>query len=383
MNKQTNFTVQFLKNLKPAPKGKRLYFYDTKVRGLGISITDKGSISFLVYRKIEGRPERIILGRFPDLSIENARKMAIQTNAEIAQGKNPNKAKFRLREEITLGELFSRYLEEYAKVHKRSWSNDLSQYNLHLSPFENRKISSILRSDVERLHRDIGQRSGPYAANRLLALLSMMFNKAIDWGWEGTNPVQGVKKFKEKSRERFLLGDELSRFFKALDEESNETLADFFRVSLLTGARRSNVQEMRWDQINFTHKIWSIPETKNGELQTVVLTDQVINILQRRQELKGSSSPWVFNSEKSRSGHIEEPKTAWKRILQRAGLEDLRIHDLRRTLGSWQAATGANSYIIGKSLGHKTQQATAIYARLNFDPVRESVERATKAMLEV
>jgi len=102
-------------------------------------------------------------------------------------------------------------------------------------------------------------------------------------------------------------------------------------------------------------------------------------ILQQRFKLK--ESDWVFPSATSKSGHLEEPKSAWKRILKKAELHDLRLHDLRRTLGSWQAATGANSYVIGKSLGHKTQQATAIYARLNIDLVRASVEKATSAMM--
>jgi integrase len=149
-------------------------------------------------------------------------------------------------------------------------------------------------------------------------------------------------------------------------------------MSLLTGARRSNVLAMNWREINLENKSWRIEETKNGESQTIHLPDQAIKILTRRMELRYSD--WVFPSSTSASGHIEEPKKIWKRVLAAAGIENLRIHDLRRTLGSWQAATGANSYIIGKSLGHKTQQATAIYARLNLDPVRESVNKATDAM---
>ncbi len=108
------------------------------------------------------------------------------------------------------------------------------------------------------------------------------------------------------------------------------------------------------------------------------LAPQALSFLKERYKNKNCN--WVFPSPSSKSGHIEEPKKAWKNLLERAEIEDLRIHDLRRTLGSWQAATGANSFIIGKSLGHKTQHATAIYARLNMDPVRESVNRATDAM---
>ncbi|MGB4191996.1 MAG: site-specific integrase [Rickettsiales bacterium] len=208
-----------------------------------------------------------------------------------------------------------------------------------------------------------------------------MFNKAIDWGWEGINPCRGVKKLKEKSRERFLKGEEISKFFESLNNEPNETFKDFFYICLLTGARRRNAQSMNWNNIYFNRFEWLIQETKNGESQTLPLVPQAISILKNRYD--GRTSDWVFPSLASKSGHIEEPKKAWRRILKEANIKDLRIHDLRRTLGSWQAATGANSYIIGKSLGHKTQQATAVYARINLDPVRESVARAVDSIFAV
>jgi integrase len=228
------------------------------------------------------------------------------------------------------------------------------------------------------LHANIGKQFGIYSANRILALLKTMFNKAIEWEYCLSNPCMGIKKFKEKSRERFLQADELPRFFKALNSEPNKSFKDYFYITLLTGARRRTVGSMNWKDINFANNTWKIEETKNGELQIVHLSEPAINILKDRFNIR--SSEWVFPSATSASGHIEEPKTSWKKLLKRANIDDLHIHDLRRTLGSWQAATGANSYIIGKSLGHKTPQATAIYARLNLDPVRESVNKATDAM---
>jgi integrase len=154
-------------------------------------------------------------------------------------------------------------------------------------------------------------------------------------------------------------------------------LRDYFLISLLTGARRSNVQEMQWSHIHLERGEWRIPTTKNGDSQTVTLTSEVVEILRARQ---GSSPTWVFPGSGS-TGHLVEPKKAWKRLLERAGIENLRIHDLRRTLGSWQAKTGASLVIVGKSLNHKSPSTTAIYARLDLDPVRESVDRATGAML--
>ena len=373
-----NFIKKTLEDLPSPEKGKRSYYYDTKIRGLGIALTGAGTKTFIVYRKIDGKPERVTLGKFPDLSIENARKMAEEVNSKIAQGKNPNEQKRNIQQEISLGNIFDKYMNEYAKNHKKTWKGDLDIYRLYLSNWSNKKISLIQKTDITNLHNRIGNNNGKYAANRMLALLHTIFNKAIEWGYEGVNPCNGAKKFKEKSRERFLQTDELPRFFDSLNTEPNETFRDYFYISLLTGARQGNVLAMHWNNINFLNKTWRIAETKNGDSQTIHLSTQALEILTKR--FKKKHNDWVFPSPASASGHIEEPRKAWTRILNGAGIEDLLIHDLRRTLGSWQAATGANSYIIGKSLGHKTQQATAIYARLNLDPVRESVNKATDAM---
>jgi integrase len=136
---------------------------------------------------------------------------------------------------------------------------------------------------------------------------------------------------------------------------------------------------MRWNEINLKQGTWTIPETKNGESQIIPLSEQVLEILLNR--LKEKENQWVFPSKLSKSGHLEEPKSAWKRILKRADIENLRVHDLRRTLGSWQASAGISSYIIGKSLGHKDAKSTAVYARLHLDPVREAVGKANDAIL--
>lgn len=377
MNNKINFAKKALEDLSIPSKGKRIYYYDNKIRGLALSITDKGSKTFIVYRKINGKPERFTLGRFPELSIENARNMAENINSQLAQGKNPNNSKKAVQDK-TLEELFQQYIERYAKNHKKSWKSDQGLYYKHLKNWQNRKISSINKLDLEKLHAKIGNDSGKYVANRVLSLLHTIFNKSLEWGWEGNNPCSGIKKFKEKSRDRFIQSDEIPKLFESLNNEPNETFRDFFYICLLTGARRDNTQSMNWNDINFERQEWKIKETKNGDSQTIPLVPQAIEILKQRYANK--ISDWVFPSSNSKSGHIEEPKKAWKRILKDAGISDLRIHDLRRTLGSWQAANGANSYIIGKSLGHKTQHATAIYARLNIDPVRESVAKAADAM---
>ncbi len=178
------------------------------------------------------------------------------------------------------------------------------------------------------------------------------------------------------------------RFFQSLAEEQNETLRDYILLALLTGARRANLLAMRWTEVNLKESVWRIPNTKNGTPQNVTLSPEAVTILQARQDAAENGAVFVFPGT-GESGHIEEPKKAVIRVMERAGIpygrntpDGVTLHDLRRTLGSWQAKTGASLAIIGKSLNHKSQQATAIYARLDLDPVRASVNTATAAMME-
>ena len=411
-----NFTKKAIDLLVSGPK--RVYFYDEQVRGLALAVDPTGRKTFLLYKKVQGRPERVKIGIFPDMSIEGARAQAQGMNVVIAQGGNPAHERRSVRAEMTLQELFDTWLLLYAKERKRTWKTDQWTFDKYLHGWKLKKLSSIRRPDVIDLHAQIGRKHGKYMANRIAELLSSMFNRArSDWGYEGANPAEKIRPFKERKRSRFLDGNELPAFFKSLAREENITIRDYILVSLLTGGRRSNVGSMRWDEIDWTRSEWSIPaeKAKADEPITAVLTPAVVDILARRKadSLKASSeersepSEWVFPGV-GRTGHLVEPKTAWKRILERArGIEredwlkanpgksdkdftgykpvpsftDLRLHDLRRTLGSWQAATGASLPIIGKSLGHSSIQATQIYARLNLDPVRESVMRAQDAML--
>jgi integrase len=379
LNTAFNFTKRVIDALPLPGPGKRLYVYDTKVRGLELMVTGHGSRSFKVYRKLHDKPVRVSLGKYPEMSIEQARTEAQKIITEMIKGTNPNAEKKKLRAETTLGEMFRMFMDNYSKHHKKTWMVDEKDIPRFLGHWFKRKLSAITKQEVLNLHEKIRQDSGLYQANRLLARIHIMFNKAIEWGWVGINPAQGVKKFKEKSRERFLHPDELPRFFESLDAETNDTIRDYIYVSLFTGARRSNVLAMRWEELNFERKEWLIPETKNGEALRIHLIERVVDILKARQMRYGKRE-WVFEGQGS-TGHLMEPKKGWKRILDRAEIKDLRLHDLRRTLGSWQAATGANSFMIGQSLGHKNQASTAVYARLNIDPVRDSVEKATQAML--
>ena len=380
MQKNINFIKKTLDSLKLPDKNKRYYFYDTKIKGLELMVTEQGTKSFKVYRKFNGKPVRVTLGKYPEMTIENARNEAQRVIADMISGKNPNEEKKNIRSEITFGGMFKIFMERHSKIIKKSWIADEQDVPRFLSHWFEKKLSTITKQEIQLIHEKIKKENGLYQANRMLARIHIIYNKAIEWGWNGTNPASSIKKFKEKSRDRFLHPDELPRFFESLEVEKNSTIKDYIYVSLFTGARKSNVLSMKWEDIKFERCEWLIPETKNGESLRVHLTEKVIDILKNRLQ-SSPNSKWVFESI-GKTGHLVEPKSGWKRILQRASIKDLRLHDLRRTLGSWQAATGANSYIIGRSLGHKNQQSTAIYARLSIDPIKESVEKAAQAMLK-
>jgi integrase len=361
-------------------KGERCVLWDADLSGFGLRIYPTGKKSFILNYRHNGRMRLITIGQYGAITLEQARNEAKKHHVGIIQGNDPLEERQRERAGDTVRDLCTAYIDRHA-VNKKSGAEYKRRIEQHIIPAWGKlKASVIRRADVTALHSKIGKNNGPYEANRVLALVSSMFSKAEIWGIleEGApNPARGVEKFPEVKRDRFLQSDELPRFFSALAEEPNDTIRDYILMSLLTGARQANVLAMRWNQINFERAEWRIPETKNGTPQTVTLTSEAVTILQTR---RGYDTVWVFPGD-GKTGHLVEPKNCWKRVLDRAGLSDLRIHDLRRTLGSWQAKTGASLSIIGKSLNHKNTSTTAIYARLDLDPVRESVERATAAML--
>jgi integrase len=376
---EINFTRAAIENLQAPAPGSRLEVYDAKTQHLRVRVSHTGRKVFEIYRWHQGRPTRIKIGVWPDLSIEQVRKAAEKLNADFAAGEDPAESRRQRRQEMTFAELFDQYMERHAKQHKRSWQADQGAYTRHIArPLGNKKLSAITRKDIADLHGRIGK-DRPTTANRLLALLSSVFGRAAEFGlWEGANPCASVRRFPEQSRDRFLSGDELRRFFEALEQEPNDTARDFFSVALLTGARRSNVLEMKWADLDLAAATWRIGRTKNGTPQTVALVEPVVELLRERK--RQATSVFVFPG-KGATGHLVEPKRGWSRLCRAAGIEGARIHDLRRTMGSWQAKTGASLPVIGKSLNHKNQTTTAIYARLDLDPVRSAMEKAAAAML--
>jgi integrase len=386
---------------------KRIYRWDSQQPGLVLQITPAGTKTFQFRQRGKTgnkHPEVITLGRYGKISLNQARKLAAELLVDLNNGIDVQEESRSLKSESTLDELFDHWLENHAKPHKKSWREDERRYELYCRKLLGNKTVSWFTDDkVRKWHRDLTKtvksRGGktvvktadgktteitnyisPTTANRALVLLSTVFNEC---GYrDQQNPCKGVKNFKEKSRDRFIQRYEMKAFFDSLfSPDTPEQFRDYILLSLFTGQRRNNVLAMNWKDIDLVQNQWAIPgsETKNSEQHTVPLLPDVVTVLKRRG--KNRSSVFVFPGA-GKKGHYTEPKKAWKSLLKRARLENLWLHDLRRTMGSYQTMTKASTAIVGKTLGHKSPEATAVYSRLDLDPVRESMNEAAKLIEE-
>lgn len=401
MDNKLFFSKIMIARLPCPPKGQRRTYYDTQITKLAIRITAAGSRTFYVVKRAGGTMAWLKLGTFPDMTVEQARKAAEQALGQFASGVNPVEARKAEKLAMTLGEGFERYIEQYAKPRGVKRIEDMrAMWERYLGDlpdlpakkhgrkrakhpsgvnWQNRKMESIETADVRGLHAAVGRKSQT-TANRVVELISTIYNRAIEWGYKGDNPTKGVRAYSETKRDRFMQPEEFPKFLAALAADSSEAFKAFVWLSLLTGARRENVLGMKWQDISFERAVWRIPGevSKSGTPMTIPLSGEAIKVLDmRRTETDGE---FVFPAI-SKTGYMSAPKKRWSALLSRAGLADLHLHDLRRTMGSWQAITGASLPIIGKTLGHKSAAATEVYARLHLDPVRESMAKATAAML--
>jgi integrase len=366
----------------PEAGRKERFIRDDVVRGLGVRITASGAKSFIFEARIKGRPRRLTLGQWPDLNVALAREKALEIRTAIAKGGDPHAAHRADKREAAFGDLAERYMTEYARLHKKPRSiADDEYYLLHYIPqsWRTRRLSDISRPDVERLHASLGQERGHYAANHAVRLLRHMLNRALDWEmFRGANPAARIKLFREDKRERFLSPEELQRVNTALLEEPDWRWRAYFPLALMLGTRKSELMAMRWADIDMERRTWRIPQTKAGNSHLLPLPGPVLAALSGLPS-RGKSD-WVFPGDGA-AGHIVEPAKAWQRVRTRAGVADVRIHDLRHTLASWLVAQGFNLPLIGRALNHTQTATTARYAHLALDPVRAALEQTAALMM--
>ncbi|MDR0692950.1 MAG: integrase family protein, partial [Puniceicoccales bacterium] len=220
MQTEINFTKAALLEIKPPEKG-RAIFHDTKEKGLSLYITRTGHKSFYIKKRIKGQSKEIILGHFPDMTVELARKAAQKIKGQLAEGKNPLKEKEKVADEKTFGETYELFMEKHVKIENKPLTQKDIKIRLKkvLPHWFHRPLSSITRQDAQDMHNRIGREHGKIEANRALSYIRTIYNKMIEWGWEGTNPAAKIHKFKEQKRDRFILHDELPKFMEALEVE--------------------------------------------------------------------------------------------------------------------------------------------------------------------
>lgn len=365
------------------PSNKDQIIWDRDLKGFGFKITHSGNKSyFLYYRTRDGRQRRPKIGDHEVITCEQAREIAKQWLGEVSKGNDPSAERSLLRSNPTIAELFNRYMEEYAH-HKKpsSQERDKRLGEMYIIPsLGHFKVSSISREDIIVLYRKMQKIN----ANRMLSLLSKMLNLAEMWGYraDSSNPCRHIKKHPENKRERFLNQDEIMRLQEVLREEENKkiempSVLHAINLLLLTGCRLGEILSLRWQEVNFEKRCIFLSDSKTGK-RTVYLSPQAIELLKRIP--REQNNPYIIIGRKNQS-HLINLQKPWQRIRKKAGLDDVRIHDLRHTFASVAAANGMSLPIIGALLGHKQTQTTARYAHLVGQPLLDATEKIGNKIL--
>jgi site-specific recombinase XerD len=355
---------------------KRASWQDQEVSGLSIRVTPKGIKTWEIFRRVNGTPTRLTLGRFPDLSTEDARALALEHLSNMALQKTKAGRQI-LSNKMTFRQAWVKYLDDYAKLETETWSETEKLYNRCLLPLERLKLTEITTNLLTELRNKIATDRGKSTANHAISLTKTIYNRmeAIE-EYNGSNPAKRVKLFTIPPRKRFLSHEELGRFKEALDKEKNELATDFLRMVMLTASRRTPVELMEWPEIDYKTKTWNIPaqKMKNKEAASIPLVGDAWPIIERR--LAKKTNNYVFPGRYNR-GHIAGAQHCLYRCLKAASITDpVSIHDLRRSNASWQAGKNVSLHIIGKTLHHKTPSSTHIYAQVDHEPIRQALEQA-------
>jgi integrase len=373
---RAKLTKRTVEAVKPDQERDRV-IWDDEIPGFGLRVWPSGRrVYILKYRTTEGRQRKTTIGLHGPITAEQARTTALQWLGEAKGGSDPSHTKSTARNAPTIADLANRYMDEHAKVKKRPGSvlSDETLLRLHILPrLGSMKVNAIDRKDVTQLHHAMRDRPG--AANRTIALLSKMFNLAEKWGLrpDGSNPCRHVEKNKERKIERFLSNDELARLGEVLNEVDRTqtempSVIPAIRLLLFTGCRLSEILTLRWDEVDLENQCLRLRESKTGA-KVVYLPPPALEILENIEQQ--DENPFVIIGAKPGS-HLVNLQKPWRRIRAKAGLEDVRIHDLRHSFASVAAASGLSLPMIGALLGHTQPQTTQRYAHLAADPMRQA-----------
>ena len=372
MAKLTKRTVEGL-----TPADKDYFTWDSDVAGFGVRVMSSGKKSYLIQYRSGGRTRRVTLGRHGTVTVDAARKRAKELLGAVAKGENPAEDIHVHRRGPTVGSICDRFLMEYVPTHcKPSTAGEYRRsVELFIKPaLGSHKTIDVARPDIARLHHSM--REIPYQANRTLGVLSKIFNLTEVWGLrpDGSNPCRHVKKFKEEKRQRFLSGEELARLGQVLTEveadgSESRSVVTAIRLLILTGCRLAEIQTLKWSYVK--GNVIELPDSKTGA-KTIYLGASALAVLAGVEHLPDNEH--VITG-KFPGRHLTDLQRPWRRIRKRAGLEGVRIHDLRHTFASHAVSNGEGLPMLGKLLGHTQVQTTARYAHLADNPVKDSSER--------
>ena len=371
---------------------------DGTIPGLWLRLYPSGAKSFVLRYRHGGRVRYYVLGRYGVLTLEQARKKARRLLGQVADGLDPLSEKRRKAEEarrkeaegVTVAEFADRWLEDYAKAHRRTWPEDKRRIETRIKPALGRlALASVTSGDVAKLHAEIG-RTAKVEANRVAQLLRALYNAALAWGVLPTghaNPAavsrspylggnSNVRTFRERSRERYVRPDEMPALLEAIEREENAEGRAVLKLLLLTGCRKREILGARWEDVDLKRGELRLPEAKEGG-RTVRLPADAVEIL---KGLPRGSSRYLFPSRFDPEKPRRDIKRSWDRVREAAGLEDVTVHDLRRTVGAWLASSGTSELVIQDVLGQTSAEAVRIYARIADESARDAIEGHAAAL---
>lgn len=374
MNVTQKLTKRFVESITPHEKDE-LLLWDSEIKGFGVRVFPTGRRTYFVqYRNQFGSTRRKKIGvHGSPTTADQAREEAKKILGDVADGADPSKDHQNEKNKPTFNKLATEYLV-YAQKEKREKSCKEDQKMLNriiLKRFAFKKLEEITTYEIQQLHHELHET--PYMANRVRALLHRMFNLAILWQWATRNPVAGVKKYQEQSRISYLEDQEVESLFSVLENYHNQSVANAIRLILLTGSRKNEVLGATWDQFNLEKGVWTKPAhfTKQKKMEHLPLSQQVMEILRDMQAK--SDSTFLFPG-KVPGQPLKDIKKAWKTICSRAGVSEVRIHDLRHTYATHLISNGSTLEVVGKLLGHTQAATTQIYAHLVDAPLRQATE---------
>ena len=361
-----------------APIKERDYvLWDDALPRFGLRVRSSGTKTYVVQYRAKGRTRHVTVGRHGVLTPDQARRAALTLLAEVERGGDPSRERAAARRASTVAELCDRYLEEHARVRKKPRSVTEDERLIEsfiLKAIGPRKIREVERADIYRIRKKLS--GTPYQANRVLSLLSKMFNLAERWNLrpDGTNPVRHVERFTERKRDRFLSEEEMAHLGTALDElgrqgRVSEAAVAAIRLLIFTGCRVAEILTLRWENVDFDGRRLRLTDSKTGP-KVVPLNTPALEVLANLDRCAG---PWVVVGRKAGAPLVNLARP-WQRLCEKADLEDVRLHDLRHSFASVGAGSGQTLLVIGALLGHTQSATTQRYAHLSDDPIRAASE---------